>query len=519
MENKVKNKTKNTKRFIPKDFIDEVSDFLGFGFKKSVLRGIKELGFIQPSPIQKEAIPAILDGLDVIAQAQTGTGKTAAFGLPLINNLKHNGSIEALIITPTRELAMQISDEIFQLGKYNKVRTVSFVGGQSVSRQLELLEKKPQIVIATPGRLLDYLRNHKLKNFSPRVVVLDESDEMLDMGFLDDIEEIFQYLYAEHQTLLFSATMPIPIKHLAQKILNNPKFIKITQENTTNEDIAQRYYIINEAEREDAIVRLIDSEMPSKAIIFTRMKKEADILAKRLIERGYKACAMHGDMEQRERQKSIKAFKDSKSNILVATDIAARGLDISGVSHVFNFHIPLNPEAYVHRIGRTGRAGKKGVAITLATPLEFKELRRIKENTKAVIELYEIPNIQDTISKKDSQWIEKILKYPISDEALRLYEQVRGSADITQLVCKLLSVLLEEVKVLGPNKIGLGKKDLQKFQSELSQEEKITYKKQKLEHPKKSDYGKKQDKKGKKVSQEKKAHKASNLIKKNSKRK
>ncbi|WP_104721868.1 DEAD/DEAH box helicase [Helicobacter mesocricetorum] len=519
MENKVENKIKNVKKSIAKDFVDEVSDFSHFGFKKSLLRGIKELGFIQPSPIQKEAIPAILDGLDVIAQAQTGTGKTAAFGLPLINSLKHNGSVEALIITPTRELAMQVSDEIFQLGKYSKVRTVSFFGGQSVSRQLELLDKKPQIVIATPGRLLDYLRNHKLKNFFPRVVVLDESDEMLDMGFLDDIEEIFQYLYKEHQTLLFSATMPVPIKHLAQKILNNPKFIKITQENTTNEDISQRYYIINEVEREDAIIRLIDSEMPTKAIIFTRMKKEADILAKRLIERGYRAGAMHGDMEQKDRQKSIKAFKDSQINILVATDIAARGLDISGVSHVFNFHIPLNPESYVHRIGRTGRAGKKGVAITLATPLEFKELRRIKENTKATIELYEIPNIQDTINKKDSQWIEKILKYQISDEALRLYEQVRSNADMTQLVCKLLSMLLEEVKVLGPNKIGLGKKDLQKFQKELTKEEKAFYKKQKREYSKKGDYGKKEDRREKRVNKEKKIPKTPNAkTKRSSKR-
>ncbi|MDE5602347.1 MAG: C-terminal helicase domain-containing protein, partial [Helicobacter sp.] len=269
------------------------------------------------------------------------------------------------------------------------------------------------------------------------------------------------------------------------------------------------------------IIRLIDSEMPTKAIIFTRMKKEADILAKRLIERGYKAGAMHGDMEQRERRKSIKAFKDSEINILVATDIAARGLDISGVSHVFNFHIPLNPESYVHRIGRTGRAGKKGVAITLATPLEFKELRRIKENTKATIELYEIPNIQDTIDKKDSQWIEKILKYKISDEALRLYEQVRSSADMTQLVCKLLSMLLEEVKVLGPNKIGLGKKDLQKFQKELIKEEKTFYKKERREYPKKADYRKKQEKKERKVNQEKKIYKASKSTKtkRNSKRK
>lgn len=438
-----------------------------FGFKQNILKGIKEAGFSEPSPIQKEAIPIILDGLDVIAQAQTGTGKTAAFGLPLLQKLKNNGEIEALIITPTRELAMQISDEIFRLGKFNGVKTVSLYGGQPIKRQIELLEKKPQVVIATPGRLLDHLRNDRLKNLCPRFVVLDESDEMLDMGFLDDIEEIFEFLSNDRQTLLFSATMPTPIKHLAQKILDNPKLIKITPSNTTNTDISQRYYIINENEREEAIVRLIDSEIPNKAIIFTRTKKEADILSERLLDRGYSALALHGDMEQKDRLKSIKSFKESKINILVATDIAARGLDISGVSHVFNFHIPLNSESYVHRIGRTGRAGKKGIAITLATPLEFKEIRKIKENTKAKIELYEIPCIQDVLYNKELKMIEDILKQDISDESLRLYEQLRGNVDIAQLVCKLLSMILKESVVVGPNKIGYKKEDLIRFNNEL----------------------------------------------------
>ncbi|CAM2790158.1 DEAD/DEAH box helicase [Helicobacter burdigaliensis] len=469
MRNQVK-KTRQKQQDTLQEVLGNENGFLEFGLKKNILKGIKEAGFSEPSPIQKEAIPLILGGLDVIAQAQTGTGKTAAFALPLVNNLKHNGKIEALVLTPTRELAMQVSDEIFKLGKYNKVKTISLVGGQPIRRQMELLSKKPQVVIATPGRLLDHLRNDRLENFYPSVVVLDESDEMLDMGFLDDIEEIFTYLENDRQTLLFSATMPTPIKHLAQKILNSPKLIKITQEDSTNQDITQRYYIINEAEREDAIMRLIDSEMPTKAIIFTRMKKEADILADRLKEHGYKAAALHGDMEQRERMQSMRAFKNSSVNILVATDIAARGLDISGVSHVFNFHIPLNPESYVHRIGRTGRAGKKGIAITLATPLEFKEIRRIKENTKATIELYEIPNLEDTLSKKDTFWLEKILKHPISDEALRVYEQIRGNADMTQLVCKLLSMVLKEQGVMGPNKIGLDKKDLNAFKRELEAE-------------------------------------------------
>lgn len=448
-----------------------------FGFKKNILKGIKEAGFTEPSPIQREAIPVILDGLDVIAQAQTGTGKTAAFGLPLLEKIKNNGQIEALIITPTRELAMQISDEIFRLGKFNKIKTVSLYGGQPIKRQLELLDKLPQVVIATPGRLLDHLRNDRLKNFSPRFVVLDESDEMLDMGFLDDIEEIFGYLSSDRQTLLFSATMPTPIKHLAQKILDNPKLIKITADDTTNTDISQRYYIIDENEREEAVVRLIDSELPSKAIIFTRTKKEADILSDRLIDRGYAASALHGDMEQRERLKSIKNFKESRINILVATDIAARGLDISGVSHVFNFHIPLNSESYVHRIGRTGRAGKKGIAITLATPLEFKEIRKIKENTKAKIELYEIPEIEDVLHNQESKMIDNILKQDISDDALRTYEQIRGSVDMAQLVCKLLSMILKDNVVVGPNKIGYKKEDLLRFNRELEDKPKRNDKK------------------------------------------
>lgn len=450
----------------------EQAGFEQFGFKENLLRGIHEAGFKVPSPIQVEAIPLVLGGHDLIAQAQTGTGKTAAFGLPIIQNLKNDGSIEALIITPTRELAVQISDEIFKLGRNCRIKTVSVYGGQAIRRQVELLEKAPQVIIATPGRLLDHLRNDRLKNFNPTTIVLDESDEMLDMGFLDDIEEIFTYLPANRQTLLFSATMPAPIKNLAQKILRNPKMVKVTTNETTNSDISQRYYIINEYEREDAIVRLIDSEAPSKTIIFTRMKKEADDLSNRLIAKGYQAGALHGDMEQRERQAAVNAFKQGAIDILVATDVAARGLDISNVSHVFNYHIPLNPESYVHRIGRTGRAGKKGVAITLATPLEFKEIRRISETTKATIELYEIPTIAETLKQTDSKLIQNLLNHSITDDALRIYEQIRGEIDTTQLACKLLSMLMKKSSILGPNKIGLSKEDLMQLKNRLSGDDK-----------------------------------------------
>ncbi|MGP1450366.1 MAG: DEAD/DEAH box helicase [Wolinella sp.] len=455
------------------EFNDEQHvSFESFGFKETLMHGIQEAGFKVPSPIQIEAIPLVLGGHDLIAQAQTGTGKTAAFGLPIIENLKNNGEIEALIITPTRELAMQISDEIFKLGRHCRTRTVSVYGGQAIRRQVELLDKAPQVIIATPGRLLDHLRNDRLKNFNPRTIVLDESDEMLDMGFLDDIEEIFTYLPRHRQTLLFSATMPTPIKNLAQKILQNPKMVKIASTETTNSDISQRYYIINEYEREDAIVRLIDSESPSKTIIFTRMKKEADDLSNRLIAKGYQACSLHGDMEQRERQNSINAFKQGNVDILVATDVAARGLDISNVSHVFNYHIPLNPESYVHRIGRTGRAGNKGIAITLATPLEFKEIRRITENTKATIELYEIPTIEQTLKQTDSKLIHTLINHQITDDALRIYEQIRGEIDTAQLACKLLSMLMKKSAIMGPNRIGLSKEDLMSLKHRLNGDDK-----------------------------------------------
>lgn len=412
--------------------------FAEFGLKNSVMRGIVELGFTTPSPVQKAAIPLVLEGHDLIAQAQTGTGKTAAFAIPILNMLKNNADIEALVITPTRELAMQISDEVFKLGKYLRTKTICVYGGQSIKRQIELLAKKPKVMVATPGRLLDHLQNDRIKKFNPRIVILDESDEMLDMGFLESIEEIFRFIPSERQTLLFSATMPPPIKALANKILHNPKNVKITTANVTNTDIEQKYYIINEDERDNAITRLIDATTPSKSIIFVRMKKEADKLANFLLEKGYKAVALHGDMEQRERVVAMRAFKENRAEILVATDVASRGLDITDVSHVFNYHMPLNPESYVHRIGRTGRAGKKGVAITLVTPLEFRDLKRIKEQIKTSLELFELESAQNS-----EDLLGKILDYEVSTKALDLYPILNSKMDNTQLVCKLLSYLFD----------------------------------------------------------------------------
>ncbi|WP_155761500.1 DEAD/DEAH box helicase [Helicobacter bilis] len=428
------------------DKLSVLDSFRALGLKDKVLKGIKEAGFTTPSPIQERAIPPILERRDVIAQAQTGTGKTAAFALPILHSLKNDSSIEALVITPTRELAMQISDEVFKLGKFLKTKTVCVYGGQSVKKQLELIEKKPQVLIATPGRLLDHLKNERLKNFAPNVVVLDESDEMLDMGFIDDIEEIFQYIPNNAQTLLFSATMPARIKQLADKILYDPVHIKIQSSSTTNSDIAQRYYIINENERNEALTRLIDTESPSKSIIFIRTKKEADEVNSYLQNKGYKSTALHGDMDQRMRRDSVQAFKGKEADILVATDVAARGLDIRNVSHVFNYHIPLNIESYVHRIGRTGRAGSKGVAITLATPLEYKDLKKIQNETNAKFELYEVPSVSSDVM------INTLLNTKVSDEAINLYESIKDKTDSAQLILRLLSVYLREHVKIGLTK-------------------------------------------------------------------
>ncbi|MDO7253241.1 DEAD/DEAH box helicase [Helicobacter cappadocius] len=449
---------------MPKENLDnseiqkEELSFEQLGLNPQVLKGIQEAGFTTPSPIQADAIPAVLQGKDVIAQAQTGTGKTAAFALPIINMLTNDKTVEALIITPTRELAMQISDEVFKLGKFAKTRTICVYGGQSIKKQIEFMQKMPQVMIATPGRLLDHLKNNRFENFVPKIVVLDESDEMLDMGFLDDIEEIFSYLPSNAQILLFSATMPNQIRLLADKILENPINIKITPTNMTNVDISQRFYVINEAERNDAITRLLDTQSPSKSIIFTRTKKEADELNTILSSKGYRSIALHGDMEQRERREAVNAFKANKSDILVATDVASRGLDISDVSHVFNYHIPLNPESYVHRIGRTGRAGKKGVAITLVTPLEYKELKRIQNDIGSKLELYEIP----TMNLDGDKVLQNILKVKVSDEVLNIYESLKDKTELSQLCLKLLALHLKG------GKIGLSKQEIQKIEEQKS---------------------------------------------------
>ena len=429
--------------------------FDDLGLKQEILKSIKFAGFTSPSPIQEMAIPVVLAGRDMVGQAQTGTGKTAAFALPILNNMKLHKGVQLLVITPTRELATQVSDEIFKYGRNLGVKTVTVYGGSSYNRQLDLISRGANVVVATPGRMLDILKRGMLKDFAPESVVLDEADEMLDMGFLDDINEIFSYLPTSRQTLLFSATMPQPIKTLASRILKEPEFVSITKGETTNSDIEQQYYVIDEHERDDAIIRLMDSEKTEKAVVFCRTKSEVDRLSNVLSSAGYLANGLHGDMEQRQRENVIKGFKNNSVKVLVATDVAARGIHVSNISHVFNYHIPFDPESYVHRIGRTGRAGMKGKAITLLTPMEFRELQRIKQKVGTSMEHAFVPSKNDLRATTIDSIVSNIANQKVYQEAQKVLELLKEDIDEEAIVLKLISMILDKQDIKGPSNIGI----------------------------------------------------------------
>jgi len=436
--------------------------FKDFNLKPKLIETIDNIGFREPSPIQKEAIPIILNGRDVIGQAQTGTGKTAAFGLPILNMIDPKRGIDALVIVPTRELAMQVSDELYRFGREIGIKTATVYGGASYSRQIDRVNQA-DIIVATPGRLLDLLESKKI-DISPRFVVLDEADEMLDMGFLEEIKEIFKYLPKERQTLMFSATMPKQIKDLALEILRTPETITITKRERTNQDITQKFYVVSENERDDALLRLIDYINPSKCIIFCRMKREVDRLSSYMTSQGFKVASLHGDMEQKQREQTIRAFKNGLADIFIATDVAARGLDVNDVSHVFNYHIPFDSESYVHRIGRTGRAGKKGEAITLVTPDELKTIKRIEKDVGAKLISKVIPTKQELKNKKDSDLLLKIANTEITAEGIEIVKSLQHDIDIVTIAQLLASMVREEkVKVKGKDNIGLSKKEIEKL--------------------------------------------------------
>lgn len=356
------------------------------------------MGFEEATPIQEGTITHAMGGRDVIGQAQTGTGKTAAFGIPMIEKIDiKNPNIQALIIAPTRELAIQVSEELYKLGYDKKVRLLSVYGGQEISRQIRALKNKPQVIVGTPGRILDHINRRTLKLDQVQTLILDEADEMLNMGFIEDINTILESVPPERQTLLFSATMPGPIRKIAERFMKDPVEVKIKSKEMTVENIEQFYVKATEREKFDVLSRILNVHQPELAIIFGRTKRRVDELAQALSIRGYLAEGIHGDLSQAKRMSVLKQFKSGKIDILVATDVAARGLDISGVTHVYNFDVPQDPESYVHRIGRTGRAGKSGIATTFVTPREMGYLRIVENTTKKRMEALIPPSSDEAL--------------------------------------------------------------------------------------------------------------------------
>lgn len=392
--------------------IVDSKDMVSFGsikINKRVAQALTDMGFEEPTPIQQMAIPLLYEGKDIVGQAQTGTGKTAAFGIPIVEMIDNRYSgVQALIVTPTRELAIQVAEEISRIGKFRRIRTLPLYGGQSIDRQIRSLKQGVQVVIGTPGRLLDHLNRGTLRLDNIKMVVLDEADEMLDMGFIDDVEAILMATPEQRQTMLFSATMPDEIKRLSKKYLREPEFVTVSKRNLTVPQIEQIVYETRETKKLENLCNILDSSSITLAIIFCRTKRGVDELVAGLQARGYQAAALHGDLSQFQRNHVMRQFRTGQIDYLVATDVAARGLDIENVSHVINYDVPQDPEFYVHRIGRTGRAGKSGIAITLVTPRDYKQLRLIENLTKTRIRRGKLPSQADIYERKKEGIIDRL---------------------------------------------------------------------------------------------------------------
>jgi ATP-dependent RNA helicase DeaD len=377
--------------------------FETLGLRSELLQAIAELGYEEATPIQVQSIPALLEGRDVLGQAQTGTGKTAAFALPMLNNMDLTArGVQALVMVPTRELAVQVSEAIHSYGHVLGARVLPVYGGASYGRQLGRLEKGVHVVVGTPGRVIDLIDRGALDLSHVRYLVLDEADEMLDMGFVDDVEKILKSVPTERQTALFSATLPEPIRRLSERYMHNPVVVTIAPKQVTVPQIEQRYYFLHEQSKLPALVRILEVEDIHSALVFTRTKMGAAELAEKLLNRGYSAEALHGDLSQDVREIVLRRFRNGHLKILVATDVVARGVDIQGVSHVINFDVPYDPEDYVHRIGRTGRAGRSGIAISLVTPFDGRRLKNIEHYIKQQIPRAKLPEAEVVYARRDA---------------------------------------------------------------------------------------------------------------------
>lgn len=346
-----------------------MNSFTAFQLKPEILQGIADLFYKEPTPIQAQAIPLALAGKDVLGQAQTGTGKTAAFVIPMLQKLDpEKKDVQALVMTPTRELAIQIAEDIAELSKHMGVHVLSLHGGQDITRQISKLSRKVDIVVGTPGRILDHLRRETLHFGRIHTLVLDEADKMLEMGFVEEVEEIFIQTSQQKQVLLFSATVPDGVRRLAHRFMRDPQIVRVEKKQMTAENTKESYYVVNQSEKLDVLMKLVAEAKPYLAVIFANTKQRVNELVRRLQENGIEAQALHGDLSQKKREQVMDLFREAKFQYLVATDIAARGLDVEGITHVFNYDMPSDVESYIHRVGRTGRAGQEGEAISLISP-------------------------------------------------------------------------------------------------------------------------------------------------------
>jgi len=390
-----------------------------------VLRAIDDMGFEETTPIQAGAIPPILEKKDVVGQAQTGTGKTTAFGIPLLENIDPDDkSLQAIILCPTRELAIQVAEELKRLSKYkHNVKTLPVYGGQSINRQINALRRGVQVVIGTPGRVMDHMRRGTIKKHSIKLVVLDEVDVMLDMGFIEDIETILNGIPKDRQTLFFSATIPKTILRLGKRFQNNPEFVKVTHEKLTVPSTEQFYYEVRRNDKLDALTRLLDLNTPQLALIFCNTRKMVDELSIQLQARGYLADSIHGGLNQIQRDRVMDKFRNGIIDILVATDVAARGIDVEGVEAVFNYDLPQDTDYYVHRIGRTGRAGNTGKAFTFVVGKDVYKIRDIQKYTKTKIVRQKVPTVNDVQEAKTEQFTDKLISY-IEEEHIAKYVKI-----------------------------------------------------------------------------------------------
>ncbi len=384
------------------------TEFTSLNLRPELVQTVTALGYVEPTPIQAAIIPLMLTGADVIGQAQTGTGKTAAFALPILHNYTPNRKPQALILAPTRELALQVAEALIAYGRGLKIHVLPVYGGQPYGPQINQLRRGIDVVVGTPGRLLDLLERKVLDLSEIKTVVLDEADEMLNMGFIEDVEAILSATSPERQTALFSATLPVRIRKLADRFMRDPQAVSVKRNTVTLSSTEQRYYLVNESDKLSALTNLFEVENPTSALIFVRTRADTGRLATELSQRGFPAEALNGDLEQNARERILGRFRSNQIKVLVATDVAARGLDIDDISHVFNYHLPDDAEVYVHRIGRTGRAGKTGIAISLFAPREKRRLREIEAFTKQPLTRGVLPTALDIQARREMQVVEQM---------------------------------------------------------------------------------------------------------------